>query len=88
MTAREIAAISSGPPNADATIQRITNQEPVAGVARAVVRAVPQTIASTGSSGITESSRPPIVTGTWWMPSHMLAMAPDAPVMSLFAATS
>ena len=88
MTARAIAAISSGPPSADATIQRITNQERVSGVARAVVRAVPQTIASTGSSGSTESSRPPIVTGTWCTPSHMLAMAPNAPVVSLFAATS
>ena len=64
MTASAIAAISSGPPSADATIQRVTNQEPVAGVARAVVRAVPHTIASTGSSGITPSSRPPIETGT------------------------
>ena len=57
-------------------------------MARAVVRAVPQTIASTGNSGITASSRPPIDTGTWCTPSHMLAIAPNAPVMSLLAATS
>ncbi len=50
-----------------------------------MVRAVPHTIASTGSSGITPSSRPPMETGTWCTPSHMLAMAPNAPVMSLLA---
>ena len=59
-----MAAISSGPPNAEATIHRMTNQDPCGGVAAAVVRAVPHTIASTGSSGITPSSRPPIDTGT------------------------
>ena len=64
MTASEMAAISSGPPSADATIHRMTNQDPRGGVAAAVVRAVPHTIASTGSSGITPSSRPPIDTGT------------------------
>ncbi len=63
-TASEMAAMSSGPPNAEATIQRMTNQDPCGGVAAAVVRAVPHTIASTGSSGITPSSRPPIDTGT------------------------
>ena len=52
-----MAAMSSGPPNADATIHRMTNQDPCGGVAAAVVRAVPHTIASTGSSGITPSSR-------------------------------
>ncbi len=54
-------------------------------MARAVLRAVAQTISRTGSSGITPSSRPPIETGTWCTPSHMLAMAPSAPVMSLLA---
>ena len=85
MTANEIAANSSGPPSADATIQRMTNQEALAGVACAVVRAVPHTISSTGSSGIAPSSRPPIEIGTWCTPSHMLAIAPNAPVMSLLA---
>src|SRR5690348_11964049 len=88
MTASEIAAISNGPPSADATIQRMTNHEPCGGVAAAVVRAVPHTIASTGSSGITPSSRPPIEIGTWWTPSHMLAIAPEAPSMSLLAISS
>src|SRR6188472_3477358 len=46
-TASEMAAMSSGPPNADATIHRMTNQDPCAGAAAAVVRGVPQTIAST-----------------------------------------
>ena len=64
MTAKEMAAISSGPPSAEATIQRMTNQDAGGGVAAAVVRAVPHTIASTGSSGITPSSLPPIDTGT------------------------
>ena len=72
MTASAIAVISSGPPSADATTQRITNHDalpadaaaPDADVAAAVVRAVPHTIASIGSSGITPSSRPPIDTGT------------------------
>ena len=63
-TAKEMAAMSSGPPNADAKIHRMTNQDPCGGVATAVVRAVPHTIASTGSSGITPSSVPPIDTGT------------------------
>ena len=54
-------------------------------MAAAVVRAVPHTISSTGSSGITPSSLPPIDTGTWCTPSHMLAIAPNAPVMSLLA---
>ena len=83
-----MAAISSGPPNAEAMIHRMTNQDPCGGVAAAVVRAVPHTMASTGSSGITPSSRPPIDTGTWCTPSHMLAIAPSAPVMSLFAISS
>ena len=64
MTASEMAAMSSGPPSADATIHRMTNQDPRGGVAAAVVRAVPHTMASTGSSGMTPSSRPPIDTGT------------------------
>ena len=64
MTASEMAAISSGPPSADATIHRTTNHDPCGGVAAAVVRAVPHTIASTGSSGMTPSSRPPIEMGT------------------------
>jgi hypothetical protein len=85
MTASEIAAISRGPPIAEATTQRVTNHDPCGEVADAVVRAVPHTIASTGSSGITPSSRPPMDTGTWCTPSHMLAIAPSAPVMSLFA---
>ena len=50
-----------------------------------MLRAVAQIINSTGSSGITPSSRPPIEIGTWCTPSHMLAMAPSAPVMSLLA---
>src|SRR4029077_11435797 len=93
MTASEIAAISRGPPSADATTQRVTNHDtvpdvagpaaPEGEVAAAVVRAVPHTIASTGNNGITPSSRPPIDTGTWCTPSHMLAIAPSAPVMSL-----
>ena len=53
-----------------------------------MVRAVPHTIASTGNNGITPSSRPPIDTGTWCTPSHMLAIAPKAPVMSLLAMSS
>src|ERR1700754_4607613 len=40
-TANEMAAISSGPPSADATIHRMTNHDPCGGVAPAVVRAVP-----------------------------------------------
>ncbi len=64
MTASAIAAISSGPPRADATIHRMTNHEAVVVVACAVARAVPHTISSTGSSGITPSSRPPIEIGT------------------------
>lgn len=64
MTANRMAAIRIGPPNAEATTQRVTNQEELAAVAAAVVRAVPQIIASTGSRGITPSSRPPIDTGT------------------------
>src|SRR5829696_5082532 len=88
MTANEIAAINSGPPRADPTTQRVTNHDACGDVAAAVVRAVPHTIASTGSNGITPSSRPPIETGTWCTPSHMLAIAPGAPVMSLFAMSS
>ena len=53
MTASEIAAISSGPPSADATTQRMTNHDARGEAAAAVARAVPHTIASTGSSGIT-----------------------------------
>ncbi len=57
--------MSIGPPTADATTQRTTNHELPGRMAAAVVRAVPHTIASTGSSGITPSSLPPIETGTW-----------------------
>ena len=64
MTASAIAAISSGPPRADAKIHRMANHEAVVVVASAVARAVPHTISSTGSSGITPSSRPPIEIGT------------------------
>ncbi len=85
MIARAIAAISSGPPSAEATTQRTTSHDEWGVVARAVLRAVAQIIRRTGSSGITPSSRPPIETGTWCTPSHMLAMAPSAPVMSLLA---
>ena len=65
ITANAIAAMSIGPPTADATTQRTTNHELPGRMAAAVVRAVPHTIASTGSSGITPSSLPPIETGTW-----------------------
>lgn len=88
ITAIEIAAISNGPPSAEATTQRTTNQDAPGRVAAAVVRAVPQTIASSGARGITPSSAPPIDTGTPWTPSHMLAIAPNAPVRSLLAMTS
>src|SRR4029077_2264776 len=88
MTASEIAAISRGPPSADATTHRVTNHDACGEVAAAVVRPVPHTIASTGNNGITPSSRPPIDTGTWCTPSHMLAIAPKAPVMSLLAMSS
>lgn len=54
-------------------------------VARAVLRAVAHTINRTGNSGMTPSARPPIEIGTRCTPSHMLAMAPHAPVMSLLA---
>ena len=83
-TASDIAAISSGP-SAEATTQRMTNHDAPGEVAVAVVRAVPHTINSTGSSGITPSSPPPMEIGTRWTPSHMLAMAPSAPVISLLA---
>ena len=88
MTASAIAAISSGPPSADATIHLITNHDVSDLVAAAVVRAVPHTIRSIGSSGITPSSAPEMDTGTWCTPSHMLAIAPNAPVMSLLAITN
>ena len=88
MTASEIAATSRGPPSADATTQRVTNHDDWGEVAAAVVRAVPHTIASTGNNGIAPSSRPPIDTGTWCTPSHILAIAPGAPVMSLLAMSS
>jgi hypothetical protein len=55
MTASAIAAINSGPPRADPTIQRMTNQDARGEVACAVVRAVPHTISSTGTSGSTAS---------------------------------
>ena len=88
MTASAIAANSRGPPSADAMTQRTTSHDELAVVARAVLRAVPHTISSTGSSGMAPSSRPPIEIGTWCTPSHMLAMAPSAPVMSLLAINS
>ena len=88
MTASASAAISSGPPSAEATTQRMTNHDACGAMAADVVRAVPHTIASIGSSGMTPSSRPPMDTGTWCTPSHMLAMAPNVPVMSLLAMTS
>ena len=53
MTASAMAAINSGPPSADATIQRIDEPGRCGEVACAVVRAVPHTISSTGSSGST-----------------------------------
>ena len=40
ITARQIAAISTGPPSAEATTQRVTNHDALV-VALAVVRAVP-----------------------------------------------
>ncbi len=83
-----MAVISKGPPSADATTQRTTSHDECGEVARAVLRAVAQTMSSTGSSGITPSSRPPMEIGTWCTPSHMLAMAPRAPVMSLLAISS
>ena len=52
------------------------------------MRAVPHTIANSGSRGITPSSAPLIDTGTACTPSHMLAIAPNAPVMSLLAITN
>ena len=85
ITASAIAASSSGPPSADAITQRTTSHDEYGEVARAVLRAVAQIINSTGSSGITPSSRPPIEIGTWCTPSQMLAIAPSAPVMSLLA---
>ena len=64
MTASAIAAISRGPPSADAITQRTTSHDECGEVARALLRAVPQTINRTGSSGNTPSSRPPIEIGT------------------------
>ena len=88
MTASAIAVISNGPPSADATTQRTTSHDEYTDVARAVLRAVPHTINRIGSSGSTPSSRPPIEIGTRCTPSQMLAMAPNAPVMSLLAINS
>ena len=88
MTASAMAAISNGPPSADATTQRTTSHDEYGEVARAVLRAVAHTINIAGSSGRTPSSRPPMEIGTWCTPSHMLAMAPSAPVMSLLAISS
>ncbi|GKU33643.1 hypothetical protein NJB14191_09900 [Mycobacterium montefiorense] len=88
MTASAIAAISIGPPSADATTHRTTSQDEYLVVARAVVRAVAHTINRIGSSGITPNSRPPIEIGTPCTPSQMLAIAPRAPVMSLLAISS
>ena len=66
MTASEMAVSNSGPPSADAMIQRITNQDARSeGTAAAVVFATPHTIASIGNSGRTPSSRPPMEIGTW-----------------------
>ena len=63
-TANAIAAINTGPPSADKTTHRTTNHDARGLMAAAVVRAVPHTIASTGSSGITPSSLPSMDTGT------------------------
>ena len=88
MTARAMAATRSGPPTAEATIQRATNHDPCAGVIRAVSRAVAQTMAAAGTSGSTPICWPAIVTGTRCTASHMLATAPRVPVRSLLAMTS
>ena len=85
MTASAIAVVSRGPPNADATTHRTTSHDDRGEVARAVLRAVPNTIRSVGSSGSTPSSWPLIEMGTRCTASHMLATAPSAPVMSLLA---
>src|ERR1700730_1002959 len=50
MTASAIAAIKRGPPSADAITQRTTSHDDEGEVARALVRAVPHTINSTGSN--------------------------------------
>ena len=87
-TANDTAAMSSGPPSAEATIQRMTNHEPRGGVICAVVRAVAQTIAAAGTSGSTPNCWPAIDTGTRCTASHMLATAPSVPVRSLLATTN
>ena len=88
MTASATAATSSGPPTAEATIQRVTNHDPCAGVMRAVSRAVAQTMSAAGTSGSTPICWPATVTGTRWTASHILATAPRVPVRSLLATTS
>ena len=87
-TASAIAAISSGPPSADPMIQRMTNQEPCAGVICAVPRAVAHTINAAGTNGSTPSCWPAMEIGTKCAASHMLATAPRVPVRSLLAMTS
>ena len=51
--ASDSAVRNSGPPSAAATIQRMTNHDPCGGVTPAVLRAVPQTIRTAGTSGRT-----------------------------------
>ena len=63
-TASAIAAMSSGPPSAEPTIQRVTNQVPRGAVIRAVPRAVAHTISAAGASGSTPSCCPPMEIGT------------------------
>ncbi|GAB5903043.1 hypothetical protein OKHIF_11440 [Mycobacteroides chelonae] len=88
MIASDIAVIKSGPASAEAITHRITYQEAVGAIVEATVRATPQTIAAVGNSGSTSMTRPPIEMGTRWVPSHMLATAPNVPVMSLLAITN
>ena len=83
ITANARAAISSGPPRAEASTQRSTSHEVPSVVARAVVRAVPHITSRTGIRGRTPSSRPLIEIGTECTASHALAIAPGAPSMSL-----
>lgn len=52
-TASDTAVSNTGPPTADATIQRSTNHEPFGGVICAVPRAVAQTSSAGGTSGST-----------------------------------
>ena len=63
-TASAMAARNSGPPMADAAIQRVISHDPLGEVICAVPRAVAQTIRAVGASGSTPSSWPVTVTGT------------------------